>query len=274
MEYPENRKLFTIKEVSHACGISRATILRLEESGFIKPYRIDPDTGYRYYDMFNITAIGQYQRLQTIGLSRKEISDLYYERIDSAEFIKAQRKKLSILQNFIDEYELRHDHSKDSMFSYVTLPSMTYYCVKIEAKNAFEAELQAYLGHEKCISEGYRMNGSEPLIAIVDDPYIYADPTFSEFHYTAGYPVIADAAEDPKLRFFPETEAFSIIGFGEYSVMPLLWKRLTDEINNRKLEPAGSPRLIPLVAPYAGSHYKPQDFCYQCVVPIKKRTEL
>ena len=87
MHDSKERRTFSVREMAHACGVSRSTLLRMAEDGFLTPYRIDPDSGYRYYDMQNVTAVGQYQRMQTIGLSRKEIADLYYERVDSAAFL-------------------------------------------------------------------------------------------------------------------------------------------------------------------------------------------
>ena len=39
MKFPEERKLFTVKDVSRACGVSRASLIRMEKSGFLKPYR-------------------------------------------------------------------------------------------------------------------------------------------------------------------------------------------------------------------------------------------
>ena len=125
MKLPKNRALFSIKEMSEICGISRASLLRLEEDGFLLPYRVNPDTGYRYYDMQNVTAVGQYQRMQTIGMSRKEIADLYYERIDSAAFIAELRQKLARLQLFLNEYEMRHDRSKNFSVFYTALPAVT-----------------------------------------------------------------------------------------------------------------------------------------------------
>ena len=100
MRYPEKRKLFTIKEISHACGVSRATLIRMEEDGFFRPYWIDPDTGYRYYDTQNVAAVGQDQRLHTIGLSRKEIADLYLEREDSESFSKGCGRSLTVCSVF------------------------------------------------------------------------------------------------------------------------------------------------------------------------------
>lgn len=273
MNYPEQRKLFTMKEICHACGVSRTTLIRMEEDGFLKPYRVDPNTGYRYYDLSNVAAVGQYQRLQSVGLSRKEIADLYYERADSDKLLEGLRQKLNLLQRFLYEYELRHDKAKNYSFSYITLPSLTCYCAEITASSFEELETKAYLVHEKCVEEGYRILGSEPLMAMFDDLRTCIDPFASAGKITACIPVISDSENDPNLRIVPACEAVSILGFGEYTVIIELWTRLFAEIEKRGLEPAGPARMISLIAPYTGDHYRPDDYCYVCVVPIKEHEE-
>ena len=67
MNIPEDRHYFTIKEFAKACGLSRTTLIRMEESGFIKPCKVDPVTGYRYYDAVNVTELVQYKFLQTFA---------------------------------------------------------------------------------------------------------------------------------------------------------------------------------------------------------------
>ena len=98
----------------------------MEEGGFLTPHRTDPATGYRYHDMQNVAAIGQYQRLQSIGLSRAETADDWREWMQPP-------------------------------------------------------------------SQDHRMT---VCIPVVPGP---------------------DADEDPGLRFSPETEALSVLGFGDYS---------------------------------------------------------
>ncbi len=271
MKFPDNRKLFSIKEMCEICGISRASLLRLEEDGFLKPYRVNPDTGYRYYDMQNVTAVGQYQRMQTIGLSRKEIADLYYERVDSAAFLNELRQKFARLQRFLNEYEMRHDRSKSFSVFYTALPAVTCYCVPIGGSSLEEVAVNSYLAHEKCVREGYRMLGSEPLMALYDDLGTCLDPLGSQKDRTLCIPVAEDPGNDPKLWHFPYSEALSILGFGSYELLEGLWRRLFDEVEKRGLEPVGSPRLVSLVAPYAGAHYTLNDYCFECVVPIKER---
>ena len=273
MKFPENRALFSIKEMSEICGISRASLLRLEEDGILTPYRVNPDTGYRYYDMQNVTAVGQYQRLQTIGMSRKEIADLYYERIDSAAFITELRQKQARLQLFLNEYEMRHDRSKNYSVFYTGLPAVTCYCTPVGGSSLEEVAINSYLAHEKCVTEGYRMLGSEPLMALYDDYDTCLDPLGSQRDRTLCIPVVADSKNDPKLQYFPYTEAISILGFGSYELLDGLWHRLFDEVKKRHLEPTGSPRLISLIAPYAGAHYTLNDYCFECVIPIKERKQ-
>lgn len=270
MIYPEERKLFTVKDVSRACGVSRATLIRMEEGGFLTPYRTDPDTGYRYYDMQNVAAIGQYQRLQSIGLSRSEIADVYFGRVDSAEFIARQRRKLESMRRFLNEFEMSHDQSRDRMFSYTLLPPATYYCAEVAASSAEEAATLAYVVHERCMSEGYRLLGSEPGAMMVDDWRAWSQSPSPDYRVTMCIPVLPGpgADEDPSLRSFPETEALTVLGFGDYSVIPELWRQLYGELDEAGLEQSGPGRLIALVAPYVGAHIRPDEFCYECIIPI------
>jgi len=269
--FPEKIRLFTINEIAQACGISRSTLLRMEKDGFLTPRRVDPITGYRYYDLQNVTAVGQYQRLQESGLSRKEIADLYYERLDSRKFLEAQRQKLSRLQRFLDEYELRHNRSKDFSISFVTLPAVTCYCVEITAFTPEEMATLSFLAHERCVTEGYQMLGSEPLFGIPSKQFSRMEYGGTEHRSSLCIPVGPDSKPNPQLRSFSATEALSILGFGHYSVVPDLWDRLWAEFDARGLDASEPARFIAHVAPYTGAHYKPEDYCYECVVPIKER---
>ena len=272
MILPKSRKLFTISEVSKACGVSRTSLIRMEEDGFLTPYRVDPDTGYRYYDMQNVASVGQYQRLQELGISRKEIADIYYERVDAREFVEEQRRRLGRLQRFLDEYELRHDCSKNHLFSYLTLPAVDCFCEEIVSSSLEQSATLAYLAHENCMKAGYRLLGSEPMFAVASgDLYDIDIPVNSRF--TACIPVIPDKEDDPNIRHFPATEAFSVLVFGNYDAMDSLWELLAAEAARRGIKSSGPARLIALVAPYTGAHYKPDDFCCECVIPISERKQ-
>ena len=68
-----DEKLYTTREVAKICGISRATLLRMEEAGFDTPRKINPESGYRYYDAMNILKIQRYLSLTRLGLRQRDI---------------------------------------------------------------------------------------------------------------------------------------------------------------------------------------------------------
>lgn len=270
MKYPEERYLFTIRETAHACGVGRTTLLRMEECGFLTPYRIDEKTGYRYYDAQNIAQIGQYQLLQELDLTRSEITDIYYQNIDMSEFVRAQREKVNRLQRLLNAIEIRTSQAEENKFSFIDLPEITCYC-KTESNHTLEsAETFAYITHQNAIKEGYQMLGQEPmfLFARSNAPHAF-DGERLENEITICIPVMPTNSHDSNLQTFSKCHAFSMIGYGEYSILYDMFKQFRDEIALRKLEPIGSPRIVTHVASYVGTHISHENFCYELVIPIR-----
>ena len=59
MQKDSQDKLFQIQEAARACGLSRSTLMRMEEKGLLKPAYTAPDSGRRYYDNYNVAHILQ-----------------------------------------------------------------------------------------------------------------------------------------------------------------------------------------------------------------------
>ena len=270
MSITDDRKLYTSAEVCRACGISRTSLFRLEEYGFIRPYRVNPKTGYRYYDLHNITSIGQFQKLQSIGLTKKEITDVYYERVDSEKFIAEQRQKLNNLQHFLREYEYCHDHKGDRYGSVISLPAVTCYCAHSVSHSMEEAAIYNFRAHEKCVEEGYQLLGSEPIFGIIDEDAVLKDLAVSGVGFTFCIPVNPQHKKPvgENIRTIPEIQGFSAIVFGDYSVVPGQLEYFQEEISRMGLRRSGPTRIIMHVGSYAGSHYKKEDYCYEIVIPV------
>ncbi|MDO5574557.1 MAG: MerR family transcriptional regulator, partial [bacterium] len=77
------KDLFPITMAATACGVSRSTLMRLEEKGLLTPVYTAPDSGRRYYDNHNVSRILQIQRFQTMGFSTAEIYDYYASNGDA-----------------------------------------------------------------------------------------------------------------------------------------------------------------------------------------------
>ena len=269
MIYPEDIQLFSIHEFSRACGVSRASLLRMEECGFLTPYRIDPETGYRYYDAHNAAEVGQFQLLQTLGLSRREITDYYYEKYSNLDFLKQQRIKLNRMQRVLEELELRSDPSCQFSFSFLELPDITCYCDTEKFTSLEDSETFFYKTHMESIGAGFQMDGMEPLFGLSDNEFHMSD-NFSAISSktTACIPIVAPDHQDPHVITFKATHAFSCLAKGDYSIIPELCVRFWKEIDQRNLNPAGRARFIGLVSPYSGKHIQQDKYCYRLLVPI------
>ena len=269
MIFTQDRQLFTIHELSRACGVSRATLLRMEECGFLTPYRIDPENGYRYYDAYNAAEVGQFQLLQSLGLSRSEITDFYYQKVDNRDFLKQQRIKLSQIQRILEELELRNDPSQQFSFSFVDLPEITCYCMEKEITSMKESETFFYTTHTESIKAGFQMMGTEPLFGLSENDFHISEKTpMIPAKTTACIPIVAPDHEDPHVVTFPATKAFSGLAKGDYSIIWELCVRFWKEMKKRKLKATGRARFVGLVAPYTGKHISQDQFCYRLVVPV------
>lgn len=63
------KQLFQITEAAHTCGLSRSTLMRMEEKGLLMPAYTAPDSGRRYYDNHNVARILQIEKFKAMGLS-------------------------------------------------------------------------------------------------------------------------------------------------------------------------------------------------------------
>lgn len=71
------KELFQITEAARACGLSRSTLLRMEEKGLLTPAYIAPDSGRRYYDNHNVARIMQIEKFKSMGISNEQIINYF-----------------------------------------------------------------------------------------------------------------------------------------------------------------------------------------------------
>ena len=48
---------FSINSLARTCGVSRASILRMEKEGLLEPAYTDPENSYRYYDCKSVAEV-------------------------------------------------------------------------------------------------------------------------------------------------------------------------------------------------------------------------
>lgn len=269
MFFPEDQQLFTVSELARACGVSRATLIRIEECGVLTPCRVNPETGYRYYNAYNAAQIGQYLLLQSLGLTREEIAEYYYRKTDSTAFLEEQRKRLDRMRRVLEELEIRNRGVPGIFFSYIDLPEQTCFCLEAKSTSPEEGERFFYKAHEQCIRDGFRLLGTEPMFGLSSDDWRIPSVTSgSPPKATACIPVEPQGKSDPRLTVFPAIHAFSGLAYGDYGMIGELTDRFWREIGTRGILPAGPARFYGLSAPYTGNHLNPEHYCYRMVVPV------
>lgn len=121
----DTRPLFQITEAAHACGLSRSTLLRMEEKGLLAPAYIAPDSGRRYYDNHNVARVLQIEKLKAMGLGTEEIAGYFASGGEVTELLSMLEERLRELSRGVEELRLRAGGSGGLSIQLMTLPAVT-----------------------------------------------------------------------------------------------------------------------------------------------------
>lgn len=119
------KNLFQITEAAQACGLSRSTLLRMEEKGLLPPAYIAPDSGRRYYDNHNVARIMQIEKLKAMGLGTEEIAGYFASGGEVTDLLSMLEERLRELSRGVEELRLRAGGSGGLSIQLMTLPAVT-----------------------------------------------------------------------------------------------------------------------------------------------------
>lgn len=121
----DTRPLFQITVAAHACGLSRSTLLRMEEKGLLAPAYIAPDSGRRYYDNHNVARVLQIEKLKAMGLGTEEIAGYFASGGEVTDLLSMLEERLRELLRGAEELRLRAGESGGMSIQIMTLPAVT-----------------------------------------------------------------------------------------------------------------------------------------------------
>ncbi|MBO4494759.1 MAG: MerR family transcriptional regulator [Clostridiales bacterium] len=105
MENKENENkdtaLLLIGELADLAGISPKALRLYEQKDIIKPVKVDPETGYRYYSPDQLTIVEALVELQDMGFSLNEIQTILSGKATAEEMKVLFEKKHTALQETI-----------------------------------------------------------------------------------------------------------------------------------------------------------------------------
>jgi len=260
------KKLFRIVEAAHACGVSRSTLMRMEEKGLLKPAYIDPDSGRRYYDNFNIAHILQVEQFKDMGLSNEEIINYYSSGGNASVLLASLEERLYRLQQNVQEMRLRALDQPAIRVETITVPAVTCcikHCVGSSVRDKYVAMFDFYT---ECVRNGYELS-SDPIFTMYEhDVYIDGSVSSEPYPFSVCVPVRKDSARDSVS--LPACRAVSVLYYGDYDKVNEAWRALGKEIKDRNLKVVGKPRTIGIVAPYTGQEISVSRYCSRLIVPV------
>lgn len=271
MDKPINEtdySFFTIHQAAHACGISRSSLIRLEEKGLLVPARTNPASGYRYYDNNNITRILQIQKFQYMGFSTEEIGAYYASGGMAHDLLVVLEQKLSLLQQQVSEMRLRSHAAPDKSASIIKIPETVCCMHRFQGSSVQDKYVAMYEFFHECVEKGYVLS-SEPL-SIINERTDYLEGQISSAPYDSYIciPVLPKRAPEDAVRI-PAYTALSVLFYGNYDRADDAYLYLGEQVRERGLTPAGYVRSIALVAPYTSLEFDPGRYCSQLVLPIE-----
>lgn len=263
------KDLFSVKQAAKVCGLSRSTLLRLEERGLLTPAYIAAKSGYRYYDNHNISRIQQIQKFQWMGFDADEIIDYYAGAGKADELLARLEEKLFALQESVNEMRLRAHDVPDMSVSITKIPEMTC-CVRSFQGASIQNKYDAmYAFFHECAERGIAL-AAEPLFIINErTDYLEGKISSTPFDSHACVPVLPEQAPEDAVRI-PACTALSLLFYGDYRNINDAHLYLGRQVHERGLTPSGFIRGVSLVGPYVGREIDPKRYCSQLVLPVEE----
>src|SRR5512138_787021 len=95
--------MFRIGEFSQIARVTIDTLRHYDELGLLKPAKVDPFTGYRYYSARQLMPLNRILALKEVGFSLEEIARILREQLTGeqlrgmlkAQFVRAESDILS-----------------------------------------------------------------------------------------------------------------------------------------------------------------------------------
>ena len=260
---------FTIRQVCKSCGLSRATLLRMEERGLLKPASIDPETGYRWYDVLNVCQVTQITLFLSMGMTYDDIALYYHSDGTSRELLSRVEEKYLHFKRAYEEIKLRLDQQEHLGFEVVDLPEYVCYTCRDRGTSSEDHYWTMHRLYREAVEKGYRPLISEPLFLVKErTDFIEGKFEDQEEDYVCCIPLEPDNAPEEAV-VYPACRGLSCLAYGSYANVPEALNALGREVRARGLRPAGYVRVLGLVAPYVGRYISPDNFVTRLVVPIE-----
>src|SRR5215211_6654976 len=101
--------MFRIGEFSQIAKVTIDTLRHYDALGLLKPEKVDPFTGYRYYSARQLLPLNRILALKEIGFSLEEIARIFQENLTPEQLRRMLKAQLIRAENDIESARLRKE---------------------------------------------------------------------------------------------------------------------------------------------------------------------
>lgn len=268
----KEKKYLTINQLAKACSTSRSTILRMEEYKVLTPSYINPETGYRYYDISCVLRVIHNLTLQELGITYTDIRELSCDDYDK--LLGRLRSQLEVL-----EYHIRSISLQMGLYEHLSVCDFYFpetYCVTERMRNITDVSLvRPRIDEmvERIVYEGYKINRKVQPFVVVDYEKMQSNNYENiGYDYEICIPVLYDK-EKKNLKYFDKIDAISVVLNGGSKDIKQAFMTISEEIKKQKLMPVRYARVIAEINSYPGMEIPKEHWVVRVCLEKKREDE-
>jgi len=228
------------KEFCRLTGLTRKSLLMYEDKLLLLPYRIDSETGYRYYNQENIFRGEKLAFLRSLHFSLTEIESLLQDSPETALILQNKERELQR-----ELQHISHGISFISLNSDYPLPfsdelRVTTLPLRLVAISEGRGDSRDVALAHKLLARQLAQDG---VVQVGDTgTYFFDDSTRSEYHFKAFTPILAAPVTitgSYLVEYFGSPRFTFLRHFGSYELLPERYKVLTSEMKAQDVALSG-----------------------------------
>jgi len=220
----------------------------------------DRDSGFRYYTADNMTQLRSIRRLQTIGLSLKEIGEYYHDPSKAEDYLARFLMMRAELDQKIEMLQARSTRPGDLTIHRTILPRQVCFCRQCRCGEIPEAA--------DILRETYIAAARTGLMSKTKRMFtVHAPFRLDPFDHLCCIPM-EDSFRGAEREEFPETVALCVYYRGPYEKYGEAARVLATYVQENGIQTAGSFRAIYLEGP-PNQGENSENYLTEIAVPLR-----
>ncbi|GMA97989.1 MerR family transcriptional regulator [Pelosinus sp. IPA-1] len=267
--------MLSIGEFSKICGVTTRTLRHYDTIGLIKPTHINPDTGYRFYEVSQIRQLLLINRLKGYHFSLEEIAAMV-SMYDNHYILNQITSKKNEIQLKIEHYKLLENQLKFDILNLERGVDIMSFIDDIEVTLVetkpqhilYSRQLMSVDDYCKYIGKLFELAHSSGMQFAGAPMSIYHDKEFDPANNDTEVALPVEV-QNQHTRLLAGGLCATATCKGAYSNLPNSYAKLTEWINENGYDVTSAPYEQYLKGPMESQ--SADDYITQIFFPVKKR---